>query len=192
MLLVWSFLHDDKDCMLWLQSKGSLSTDKQQFGAWLRANQYNPSRKASVRVQGYEPSRSGTRDSRSPVSSLPSLAVPVSDGKATTICPSHLCAVEDSGMEVEDSGPVRTSMAVTVPNFFENQTRPVFEEVIQELDNAINKVLTVLNSNSKLSPAVGVLDGWVDRLDNFKNLDKGYLFKEATSAERIRMGDSDS
>lgn len=37
-----------------------------------------------------------------------------------------------------------------------------------------------------------MLDGWVDRLDNFKNLDKGYSFKEVISAERIKMGDSDS
>nr|POF18360.1 hypothetical protein CFP56_37850 [Quercus suber] len=68
--------------------------------------------------------------------------MPVSDGKATTICPSHLGVVEDSGMEAKDS--------------------------------------------------VGVLDGLVDRLDNFKNLDKVYLFKEVISAERIKMGDSDS
>lgn len=81
-------------------------------------------------MQGYEPSRSGTRDSRSLVSSLPSLAVPVFDGMATMICPSHLGVVEDSGMEAEDSSPVRTSMAVAVPIFFENQTRPVFSEVI--------------------------------------------------------------
>ena len=25
--------HDDKDCIIWLQSKGSMLTDKQQFGA---------------------------------------------------------------------------------------------------------------------------------------------------------------
>lgn len=116
--------------MVWLQSKGSLSRDKQQFGTWLRANQYNPSRRALFRVQGYESFRLSTCDSRSLVSSLPSPAEPIFDGKTTKICPSHLGVVENSRMEAEDSGPVRTSTAVTVPNFFENQTWPIFEEII--------------------------------------------------------------
>ena len=29
---------DDKDCILWLQSKGSLKTENQQFGQWLHAS----------------------------------------------------------------------------------------------------------------------------------------------------------
>ena len=36
--------HDDKDCEVWLKSKGSLSLDKQQFGPWLRAPQFSPTR----------------------------------------------------------------------------------------------------------------------------------------------------
>lgn len=81
-------------------------------------------------MQGYEYSRFGTCDSRSLIGSLPSPAEPISDGKTTTICLSHLGVVENSRMEAEDSGLVRTSTAVTVPNFFENQTWPVFEEII--------------------------------------------------------------
>ena len=29
--------HDDKDCILWLNSRGTLRTEEQQFGPWIRA-----------------------------------------------------------------------------------------------------------------------------------------------------------
>ena len=29
--------HDDKDCLLWLNSKGALQIEEQQFGPWIRA-----------------------------------------------------------------------------------------------------------------------------------------------------------
>ena len=45
--------HDDKDCILWLQSKGSLKTENQQFGQWLHASQFNPSKKMVIDVKGY-------------------------------------------------------------------------------------------------------------------------------------------
>ena len=46
--------HDDKDCSLWLRSRGSLAPSEQQFGPWMRASQYNPMKKTVVEVQGYE------------------------------------------------------------------------------------------------------------------------------------------
>ena len=30
--------HDDKECVLWLRSKGTLSVEDQQFGSWIRAS----------------------------------------------------------------------------------------------------------------------------------------------------------
>ena len=30
--------HDEKDCKLWIHSKGTLRKDEQQYGAWLRAS----------------------------------------------------------------------------------------------------------------------------------------------------------
>ena len=47
-------MHDDKDCILWLSSKGSLQLNEQQFGPWLRASQFNQARKSIVEVKGYE------------------------------------------------------------------------------------------------------------------------------------------
>ena len=46
--------HDDKECAIWLQSGGSLSSNDQQFGPWLRASQYNPMKKTVIEVQGYD------------------------------------------------------------------------------------------------------------------------------------------
>ena len=48
------FTHDDKQCSIWLQSKGSIAVEDQQFGAWLRAPQFNPTRRSYVEVKGFK------------------------------------------------------------------------------------------------------------------------------------------
>lgn len=47
------FDHSNKDCDIWIESKGTLQTTSQQFGSWLRANQTGPSKKNVVRVLGF-------------------------------------------------------------------------------------------------------------------------------------------
>ena len=32
-----SLTHDDRDCELWLKSEGTLPTEAQKFGPWIRA-----------------------------------------------------------------------------------------------------------------------------------------------------------
>ncbi|KAF3966687.1 hypothetical protein CMV_009235 [Castanea mollissima] len=49
-----SVTYDDKDCSLWLQSKGTLKVEEQQFGPWIRAPLFNSSKKSFVEVKGYE------------------------------------------------------------------------------------------------------------------------------------------
>ena len=44
----------DKDCTIWLSSKGSLKVEDQQFGHWIRATLVNPSRKFVMDVKGFE------------------------------------------------------------------------------------------------------------------------------------------
>ena len=46
--------HDDKDCLVGIQSSITRSQEVQQYGAWLRAAQFNPAKKTSIRVPGYE------------------------------------------------------------------------------------------------------------------------------------------
>lgn len=92
----------------------------QQFGVWIRASQYNPTKKATVRVQGFEvlSSRGGCLDS------------------------SHLQSgsVEECMMEFEKSRPdvAVTTTRVVSGNTFANQSLLEFEELIQEIDKSIN------------------------------------------------------
>ena len=51
---MWPGSHDEKECSLWLSSKGSLNADDQQFGPWIRAAQINPTRKSVMEVQGFD------------------------------------------------------------------------------------------------------------------------------------------
>ena len=46
--------HDNKDCEVWLKSKGSLSVEHQQYGHWIRASQFSPVRRQYIEVKGYE------------------------------------------------------------------------------------------------------------------------------------------
>lgn len=45
--------YDDKDCPIWLKSKGALKMEDQQFGECIRAVQFKPSRKSYVEVKGF-------------------------------------------------------------------------------------------------------------------------------------------
>ena len=60
--------HDNIDCEVWLKSKRSLSLDKQQFSPWLRAPQFNLTRRQTIEVKGFnsepslhQPERDGGR-----------------------------------------------------------------------------------------------------------------------------------
>lgn len=67
--------HGDKYCDLWLDSEGTLPVEAHQYGAWMRAPTFSPSKKAKVVVLGFCAQRKGT-DRRYP------LAVVV-------LCPDH-------------------------------------------------------------------------------------------------------
>ena len=45
--------HYDKQCELWIRSQSSPTTDKQQFGSYLRAAPYQTSGKREILVPGY-------------------------------------------------------------------------------------------------------------------------------------------
>ncbi|XP_030936213.1 uncharacterized protein At4g02000-like [Quercus lobata] len=45
--------HDDRDCDQWAEPAGSESKDSQQFGSWIRAPPFFPSRKIVVKVPGF-------------------------------------------------------------------------------------------------------------------------------------------
>lgn len=73
--------HDDKGCILWIQSKVSLSMKDQRFGPWIRANQYNPVKKVTIKVQGFDTPDSGNGGSNNIVSPGPSMLKLMVTGK---------------------------------------------------------------------------------------------------------------
>ncbi len=46
--------HADKDCPIWLRSKGSLKIETQQYGSWLRASTLRGPRSNARETQGKE------------------------------------------------------------------------------------------------------------------------------------------
>ena len=56
--------HGDRDYDIWIQSKGTLRTEDQQFGSWIRATQSGPSKKSVVRVSGFYEDRTENMSTR--------------------------------------------------------------------------------------------------------------------------------
>ena len=57
--------HDDRDCDLWVQSNGTLTLDKQQFGPSLRAPPYTSTGKDVIYVLGYYEGKGGRKKTHS-------------------------------------------------------------------------------------------------------------------------------
>ena len=82
--------HDNKNCDLWIQSKGTLTEAQQQFGPNLRALPYQSTGKREIFVLGYY--------ERDPVH----LQVNYSKVDASAIRVKKATAVDSSDMETED------------------------------------------------------------------------------------------
>lgn len=61
--------HDEKDCGMWLQSKGTLQTHDQQYESWLRASLRKLQRPQRVHVHGGEKGKTSTLSAHSMVTS---------------------------------------------------------------------------------------------------------------------------
>lgn len=46
--------HSDKECPLWIGSRGKLKDGDQQFGSWIRATTPSPFHKTVIRVEGFD------------------------------------------------------------------------------------------------------------------------------------------
>ena len=51
--------HDEKDCHLWIESKGSLKSQDKQFRPFMRASQIGNIKKSVVHVSGFFEDRGG-------------------------------------------------------------------------------------------------------------------------------------
>jgi len=78
--------HADKDCDLWLNNKGTLSVENQQFGSWLRAPPFVPLKKSMVHVPRFYEKKIAARLSGSSVffgKASPMVAKPILESSLT-------------------------------------------------------------------------------------------------------------
>ena len=123
--------HDDKDCMVWLQSKGLLAMEDQQYGAWIMTNQHNPSKKVTITMPGFEGSCSSSRvDIRANVSGLMTV---VADSTEEGAMAYQRQLVTQKGYRSKGgTNSVKELLPTPVPakNIFQNQSMLEFEEII--------------------------------------------------------------
>ena len=145
-------LHNDKDCILWLNNRGSLRIKEQQFGPWIRAPQFNHVRKSIVEVQGYDqPRRTKPQsvlskevqtgqtmmDIRERVD-ITNLSVEKSTSKTRTAVPRE---VNGGGVECKVGGRVHEK------DVWESLKHiPDFEETLNDIDDIIRNGPRIPNS----------------------------------------------
>ena len=141
--------HDDKECSLWLSSKGSLKVDDQQFGPWIRATQINPTRKSVMEVKGFNKTevQHHSRFSRTTGASSSSVQernlslMPVSGSAIETT------AIDDSRIVME-----------LVPVGVEGQCEPVRcdEDQLQQITTTMKEDDVTLEANKVPAVAKGL------------------------------------
>ena len=155
--------HDDRDCELWVESEGSLTQESQQFGPWLKAAPFMPSRRYMVRVPGFFARKKAGSSSEKP--SLVKKA-PVTVVRSRNLAP-EIIRTEKERPETHVEGNMEsvfnegnsqeTSLALdegikedVMPHQPEQIKRKVsdevFEEEIREIDKGIKKYDTILSA----------------------------------------------
>lgn len=119
--------HDKKDCPLWMQSNGSLSRDKQQYGPWLRASPDCLQKPQVVRVKGHDTQR-GDRGATS------IRRVVTEQGQSTvgSVVP----------MSYHDSvicGNIHSPQNLEFPSIQNNSIPVDFEAQLKEIDKALER-----------------------------------------------------
>lgn len=54
--------HHDRECPMWVKSRGTLKVEDQQFGIWLRVATLSMSRRMVIRVAGMDEEDNGDED----------------------------------------------------------------------------------------------------------------------------------
>ena len=140
-------MHDEKDCAIWLRSKGTLSSSDQQFGPWIRADQFNSSKKFVVEVQGYEKFKSKKTHNEGRSTSA-SFMVQSKSQELTVMAESDA----NSGRVVDSEGAKKLGQPQSLENF---------QAVLQEIDEALqgdnvfqNSKQVALESSLSMPPLV--------------------------------------
>lgn len=154
--------HDDKECSIWLASKGALSSDQQGYGPWLQAYPYSTGKKSYMVVSGMGNDFGGD--------DIPAK----SDGggeaaKVATVPPSHSMSDQTSNnpsvVSTDLQAPtthnshagIISSISESIP-CLDSTNMPagtdLFEVQLQTIDQELNKY----NNHTSLLPDTRVID----------------------------------
>lgn len=160
--------HDDKECSMWLSSKGDLSEVEQEFGPWLRASQFNPTRKTTVEVQGFDgggnhrnsPGRIEVGDTRKGkcMKTVPTVAGVENNDVVKMRAVGSLSSAplemgSSDGAQTRDKRVHDRDMADPQVQISD------FEAMIQDIDEAINTDSAVLISEAPVSESSPITPG---------------------------------
>lgn len=141
--------HDDKDCELWLNNKGKLPIESQQFGSWIRASQFSPIRRQTLEVKGF--GGGGGSQTQPALTSMTKVPTQQHRKELVTPCPSIQGGGKAMGegcsqpttIKMEGDGQRLVQTFWESPRFVGNSilrdTTVNFEAEIQDIDNAISK-----------------------------------------------------
>lgn len=148
--------HDEKECEVWLSSKGTISMTNREYGAWLRALSYNTGKTHFTTVSGMGDGLGRTESVGQTFVSTPSLAktaTPVVDsdrhtvpGGGDTVNAPHMSYMEVTDSAEDNSLPIITNngsnpeVINSAPISSSFLTNPQdFDLQIQEIDTALMK-----------------------------------------------------
>ena len=172
--------HDDKNCELWIQSKGTLKTENQQFGSYLRAAPYTSAGKDVIFVPGYYENRF-QRSSQSPSPAV--VILPAREGvspPATVTQPDMECeeireelnseSVSKSSSQTGSEGVTGEVNDISIPNLVGSTLQPIskpptfkhqisndeiFSAKLNEIDKEISKFDSPINMEFSVANQCG-------------------------------------
>ena len=164
--------HDDRDCELWAESEGSLTPESQEFGPWLKAAPFMPSRRYMVKVPGFFTGKKARTTSEKPsaVKKAPVVVVR-SMNQVPEIFRTEMESLEthiESNMELilqdvipqkpklpTDEGSKEDGMLHQAETSEKKVSGEAFEEEIREIDKEIKKY----DKAPTVPPGLGVYMG---------------------------------
>ena len=139
--------HSDKNCDLWLDSKGPLLLEQQQFSSSLKAAPYTSVGKLVIYVLGfYEGRKSGTHKSQEARAQLELVVAAPANGPSEVI---------QSNMEIETSEEV--GEGIKVGDLATAETNKLENMLPQDIDSFPNKDSISNGSSPNLSPINSVV-----------------------------------
>ena len=168
--------HIDKDCAVWVRGNGTLKAEDQQYGVWLRAKQFNLSRKSFVEVKGFSTFTSST---------------PSSSGLNVIECPDDVNSMEVAPSMLEQRGKGGLDWlkgCSDVPGI--NSTCPDVVSTREVSPNVVEKLTALVPTNYELpSTSIVVVSNSNKVLDEENPVLSNEIVHKNSGAFKDREGD---